>query len=51
MYTWEGNIKMELENVEWEGMDWIGVAQDTERWQAVVNEAMNFQIHKMRGIS
>jgi len=26
------------------GMDWIDVAQDTDRWQAVVNVVMNLQI-------
>jgi hypothetical protein len=26
---WENNIKMDLQEVEWEGMDWIDMAQDT----------------------
>jgi hypothetical protein len=32
-------------------MDWIEVAQDRNRWRAVVNVVMNLGFHKMRGIS
>jgi hypothetical protein len=32
-------------------MDWNDLAQDRDRWQAVVNEVMNFWVHKMQGIS
>jgi hypothetical protein len=32
-------------------MCWIDVAQDKDRWQALVNAVMNFWVHKMRGIS
>jgi hypothetical protein len=39
---WEDNIKMYLHEVRW-GMDWIEVAQDRDRWRAVVNAVMNFQ--------
>ena len=28
---WEDNIKMDLEDVGWDGMDWIDLAQDTDR--------------------
>jgi len=41
---WEDNIKMDLQEVGSEGMDWIhwiNVAQDRDRWQAVVNAVMN----------
>ena len=34
---WEDNIKME---VGW-GIDWIDVAQDSDRWRALVNQVMN----------
>ena len=32
-------------------MDWIYLAQDRDRWQALVNAVMNSRLHKMRGIS
>jgi hypothetical protein len=38
----EDNIKMDLQGVGWWGaMDWIDLAQDRDRWQAVVNAVMN----------
>jgi hypothetical protein len=41
---WEYNIKMDLREVGWGGMDWIDVAQDTERWRALVNTVMNLRV-------
>jgi hypothetical protein len=41
---WEDNIKMYLEEVGWEGVDWIDMAQDRDRWRAVVNVVMNLRI-------
>jgi hypothetical protein len=41
---WEDNIKMDLRKVGWGGMDWINLAQDRDRWRALVNEAMNFLV-------
>jgi hypothetical protein len=32
---------MDLQEVGWGGMDWIDMAQDRERWQALVNAVMN----------
>jgi hypothetical protein len=32
------NIKMDLQEVGWEGVDWIDMAQDRDRWRAFVNE-------------
>jgi hypothetical protein len=49
-HRWEDNIKMELQDVGW-GMDWIVLAQDRDRWRAVVNAVMNPGFHKIRGIS
>jgi hypothetical protein len=40
---WEDNIKMDLQEVGW-GMDWIDLAQDRDRWRALVNEGMNLQV-------
>ena len=36
-HKWEDNIKMDLQEVGCEGMDWIDVAQDRDEWQALVN--------------
>jgi hypothetical protein len=40
----EDNIKMNLQGVGWRGMDWIALAQDRDRWQGLVNAAMNLQV-------
>jgi hypothetical protein len=45
----EVNIKMDLQGLEWEGINWI--TQDNERWWALVNAEMNLRFHKMWGIS
>jgi hypothetical protein len=39
---WEDNIKMDLQEVGCWGMDWIGLAQGGDRWQALVNVVMDF---------
>jgi len=41
---WEDNIKMDLQVVGCEGMDWINVAQDRGRWRALVNAAVNLWV-------
>jgi hypothetical protein len=38
---WEENIKMDLREVGWGGVDWIYLAQDRDRWRALV---MNFWV-------
>jgi hypothetical protein len=40
---WEDNIKMDLQEVVCRSMDWIQLAQDRDRWWALVNAAMNLQ--------
>ena len=40
---WEDNIKMDLQEVGCEGMDWIELAQDRDRWWALVNAVMNLR--------
>jgi len=46
---WKDNIKMARQEVGWKIMYSIGLAQDTNRWWALVNE-VTFGFHKMRGI-
>jgi hypothetical protein len=41
---WEDNIKMDLREVGWEGADWIDLAQDSDRWRAVVYTVMNLRV-------
>jgi hypothetical protein len=38
------NIKIDLLEVGWGDVDWIGVAQDRDKWRALVNEVMNFRV-------
>jgi hypothetical protein len=39
---WKDNIKMNLQLLGFGGIDWIGMAQDRERWRALVNAVMNY---------
>jgi len=41
---WEDNIKVDLQEVGSEVMDWIDVAQDRDRWRALVNAVMNLRV-------
>jgi hypothetical protein len=41
---WEDNIKMDFQEVECGVMDHIDLAQDRDRWQALVNVVMNLQV-------
>jgi hypothetical protein len=40
----EDNVKMDLQEVGWGGMDWIDMAQDRDRWRAVVSAVMNLWV-------
>jgi hypothetical protein len=41
---WEDNIRMDLLEAGCRGMDWIGLAKDTDRWQEFVNAVMNLRV-------
>jgi len=41
---WEDNIKMDLQEVECGGMQWTKLAQDRDRWRALVNALMNLRV-------
>jgi hypothetical protein len=40
---WVDNIGMDLVEVGWGDVDWIGLAQDRNRWRALVNSMMNLR--------
>jgi hypothetical protein len=40
---WVDNIKMDLAEIEWDGRDWIELAQDRDQWRALVNMVMNLR--------
>jgi hypothetical protein len=39
-HVWENNIKMDLKEIEWGGMDWIPLTQDRDQWRALVSAVM-----------
>jgi hypothetical protein len=39
-----GNIKMDLGEVGWGEVDWIGLAKDRNRWRALVNSVLNLRV-------
>ena len=43
-YKWEKNIKMDLQELVWAGMDWINQAEDRDRWQVLVNVVVNLWV-------
>jgi len=43
-YRWENNINLDLQEVGCGGMDWIKLAQDSNRWWALVNAVMSLRV-------
>jgi hypothetical protein len=41
---WVDNIKVNLGEVGWGDVDWIGLAQDRDRWKVLVNAVMNSRV-------
>ena len=48
---WEDNVKMDLQEVGEGCGDWMELAEDRDRWRALVSTVMNLGVPKMRGIS
>jgi hypothetical protein len=42
-HRWVDNIKMDLGEVGWGDVDWIGLAKDRNRWRALVNSVLNLR--------
>jgi hypothetical protein len=41
---WMDNIKMDLREIGWDGMDWINLAEDRDKWKALVNTVINLRV-------
>jgi hypothetical protein len=47
---WEDGIKMDLREIGWGGVGWIHLAQDRDRWRAVVSAVMNLRVLAPRSL-
>jgi hypothetical protein len=41
---WVDNIKIDVRETEWDGMDWIDLAKDRDQWRSLVNTVMNLWV-------
>jgi hypothetical protein len=44
-----GNIKMDIRDIGWDGMDWVHLDQDRDQWRALVNTVMNLRVPQNAG--
>jgi hypothetical protein len=43
-WRWADNIRMDLGEIGWGGVDWIGLAQDRDKWRALVNSVLKLRV-------
>jgi hypothetical protein len=43
-HRWVDNIKMDLEEICWGGVNWVDLAQDKDKWRALVNAVMKVRV-------
>jgi hypothetical protein len=43
-HRWEDNIKIDLREIGWDGMDWIVLVRDKDQWRDLVNTVMNLRV-------
>jgi hypothetical protein len=41
---WVDNIKIDLREIGWDGVDWIDLAQERDQWRTLVNTVMNLRV-------
>jgi hypothetical protein len=41
---WVDNIRIDLREIGWDDMDWIDLAENRDRWRALVNTVMNLRV-------
>jgi hypothetical protein len=41
---WVDNIKIDVREIGWDGIDWIDLTEDRDHWRALVNTVMNLQV-------
>jgi hypothetical protein len=41
---WEHNIRMDLREIGWHGLDWVDRAQDRDQWRVFANTVMKFRV-------
>jgi len=43
-FRWEDNIRIDLREIGWYGVDWMHLTQDRDQWRALVDTVMNLQV-------
>jgi hypothetical protein len=49
IHRWVDNIRIDLREVGWGDVDWIGLAKDRNRWRALVNSVLNLRVPRNAG--